>query len=253
MSGDGGPLEEALERLYAASLDEFMALRRELVAQLKGAGDAAAARRVAETSKPTRTAWALNQVARRRPAVVRAVFEAWATASAAQKEGDAAALRETSRAYRDAVAAASKAAREALVDAGMDANAMQLRRMGETLQAACAEDSPARARLLAGRLHEDADQEDPLAGMEGEAAPRERERTGGERGREREREREIAAARKRVEALEKEASKARAAAREAEVRADRARDEADRARRAVGEVERELEAARAGLASRLTP
>jgi hypothetical protein len=235
-------LEGALDRLYAATLDEFMSLRGQLVAELRAAGEAATARQVAGVAKPARTAWALNQVARREPELLQAVMKAWATANEAQKRGDAAALRETARAYREWVAAVVKAARDVLAEAGMEATAIQMRRMGETLQAASAEDSPTRARLLAGRLEKDADVQDPLAGLEagpGAGAKTKDDRRAAQAAQEaaQEKERAITAARKQVDSLEKAAAKARAAAREAEVNADRARDEADRARRAVGEAE----------------
>jgi hypothetical protein len=231
--------EDAIDRLYAATLDEFMALRGQLVAELRAAGEAALARQVAGVTKPARTAWALNQVVRRSPELVHGAMKAWATANEAQKQGDAAALRETARAYRESVAAVVKAARDVLVEAGMETTAMQMRRMGETLQAASGEDSPTRARLLAGRLEKDADVEDPLAGI-AEVSPVASAKAKDDRSELQERERALAAARTQLDLLEKALVKARTAAREAEVRADRARDEADRARRAVAEAEAQV-------------
>ena len=49
---------------------------KELVAALRARGEAAAAQAVAAAAKPTRTAWALNQVARARPELVEALLQA---------------------------------------------------------------------------------------------------------------------------------------------------------------------------------
>src|SRR5947209_2544647 len=97
--------DDALERLYAAPLEEFMRVRKELVAELKAAGEAAAARRVAEAKKPPRTTWALNQAVRREPDRARAFVEARARAAEAQRgAGDADELRAALDAYRKSVA-----------------------------------------------------------------------------------------------------------------------------------------------------
>jgi hypothetical protein len=279
------PVHDALERLYAAPLDAFMALRRELVASLRAAGgrDAAqAAREVAAAPKPTRTAWALNDVARRQPELVRGMLEARDAAAAAQKGGEGEAIRAAVREYRSRLAEMTHAVRDVLAGAGFGATTPQLRRVNETLTTASVEGSPARERLVAGRLTEDVGVDDPFGGMEMEAAPgrvrhpvaharheareaaevgnadaaaresaaRERAKKEEEQEAARERAKHEAArkaAQQRVDALESAASEARSEARRLEKAAVRARDEADRAAHAADEAESRLEKARAEL------
>ena len=261
----------ALDQLYAAPLDAFVPLRRELVAALRKTGDAPASRRVAAASKPSRTAWALNQVARRHPELLTAVLHARATALAAQRGGTPEAVRVTARQYREHIARAVEAAGEILGEAGGELTATQGRRVGATVQAlAGADDAEGRARLLGGRLVADVDVDDPFAGLAMgpsrdrqavEAPPRDNlaprraaraaaEVAGQERAARREREKktnELEKARDRVHKLEREVSEARASARHAEVAATRAQAEAERARRAADDAERQLEEARQAL------
>ncbi|HEX4627596.1 MAG TPA: hypothetical protein VH137_02310 [Gemmatimonadales bacterium] len=255
---DADAAAAALDRLYAAPLDAFVPLRRDLVAVLRKTGDAAASRRVAAASKPSRTAWALNQVARLRPELLIAVLDARASALAAQKDGAADAVRATARRYREQISCAVQAAGEILVVAGVrDFTATQGRRIGATMQALAGQDDPeGRARLLGGQLVADVDVDDPFAGLavgttrgggaapappRDDLAPRRAARAAAEvaareRTDRREREKkaqELEKARDRVHQLEKSVSEARASARHAEVAATRAQAEAERARRAV--------------------
>lgn len=251
---------EALHRLYAAPLEEFVALRRELAASLRAAGDPEAARKMAAAPKPTRTAWALDQIAHHRPELVEAMLGARDAALSVQKKGEATAIRAAIRESRARTTEVLHAARDVLVSAGFAVPVAQLRRMGETLAAASLEGSEARSLFAEGRLTRDLGQEDPFAGIEaGPVRPRTdaenardetksgataaaaaaREKAAHEAGRK--------AARERVDALEAEVREARVEARTKEMAAARAQDEADRARRGVGEIEARLEAARGEL------
>jgi len=69
-------LSLSLERLYAVPLEEFLALRKQLAGELRSSGDIAASRAIAAAPKPTRTAWALNQVSRRQPELPTALLRA---------------------------------------------------------------------------------------------------------------------------------------------------------------------------------
>src|SRR5262249_20407477 len=60
----GVTLDEALDHLYGVEPDAFVAERKRLARELKGAGDREAADAVAKARKPTVSAWALNQLAR---------------------------------------------------------------------------------------------------------------------------------------------------------------------------------------------
>lgn len=59
----GFAVEEALDRLYAAKPEDFTALRSELSAAAKSDGDRDAARRIADSRKPTAAAWVVNSLA----------------------------------------------------------------------------------------------------------------------------------------------------------------------------------------------
>ena len=276
-------VSDALDRLYAAPLDAFVPLRRELVASVRVKGDplaAKAAREVAAAPKPTRTAWALDQVAHRHPELVRAMLEARDAAAATQKRGEGDAIRTAVRDYRAHMTEVAHAARDALTAAGFGVTAAQLRRMSETLATASVEGSEARARLAAGRLTEDVGLEDPFAGIEAapqrapkserdppvtlaapptaaatarekaDAVAAEKARAAAAQAVAREKAKHEAArklAQERLDALEEEARAARAEARRRETAALRAQDEADRARRALEEVESRLGTAREAL------
>jgi hypothetical protein len=241
-SAPGGGLEGALDALYAAPFDRFVAERREATVRLRAAGDVAAARSIANAAKPTRTAWALNQVARDQPELVTNIVKAREAAATAQKSGDANAIREGARAFRDAVGEVVRAARSVLDEAGAPLNAAQARRMAETLQALATDDAE-RQKLVAGRLTQDVAVEDPFAGLE-PGAQRERPATPPSHD---------AAPNDVPEAGARAplAAPLRKRAEAAELRAQRAAEDAARKReaeeRAAREKQRAIEEARAGL------
>jgi len=277
--GDDDHVAQATERLFAAPLYAFVALRREIAAALKTRGDAAGGRRVAAIAKPSRTAWALNQVARQRPEVVKAALEAHAKAQGVQAEGDADGMRASARLYRERVAAVVETAEELFRGDGGGGGftPAQGRRIGATLQAIASGGDPAlREALLKGRLVTDVDDDEPFAGLELATGSRRHEgairsrpavassSTHGARAksdaeaaaararaaqRDAERERHARAQerekkRARLAALEAEVKEARASAREAEVVAARAQSDAERARRAVEVLEKRIGEAR---------
>jgi hypothetical protein len=252
---------DALDHLYAAPLANFVALRKKLATELRAAGEVAGATEVSAAKKPSRTAWVLNQMALRDPKVLRTAVDAHAEAAKVQAHGDAEAMRETMRGFRDALGEVVRRSAAIAIEGGAPLSAMQVRKLGETVRAAIAGQS--RDRLLAGRLTEDVEVDDPFAGLEvgsshggarRNATPTQHTHSAASRAREREAERareahERAAeqSRRRIEALEQEARAARATAREAEIAARRAEADADRARRAATAVEERLEKARKGL------
>jgi hypothetical protein len=272
-------LSRALDRLYGGPLEEFVATRKALAKELTGQAHAEGARALQSAAKPTRTAWALNQVARHKPSLVRELLDARTAAVTAQKSGSAEDVRTATREYRARVAVVVREVRGLLEEAGAQASATQLRRVGETLQAAAGDDET-RALLVAGRLVRDVDVEDPFAalvagpgtgarprGAEATAAPTATTATAGTatataataaaareearlRAAERERTRRQAAreaATARVAELEEATREARAAARSAETAAARAQDEAQRARREAEQAEARLQKAREEL------
>ncbi|MGA7123569.1 MAG: hypothetical protein WBY94_25925 [Polyangiaceae bacterium] len=262
---DASAMADALDKLYAAPFEGFVSLRRELSAGLRAAGDLAAARTLGAANKPTRTAWALNQVARNHPALVEAIIDSWRAAAAAQKSRDADAIREGVRRYREAIGEAVRAARSILAGDGVSLSIAQARRMSETLQA-LATDETERARLLAGRLTQDVPINDPFAGLEVSTPGRQpkplqkavgvvsSKRANEQAARQaeaarvrQERQRAADDAHARVAALERSVAEARSIA----AAADRARERAERevavAQSALGTLEEDLARARERL------
>jgi hypothetical protein len=264
---------KALDTLYRAPLEGFVTLRKELAAGLRHAGDLEGARVLAGASKPTRTAWALNQAARNKPDLVTAIVRSRERAAAAQKSADADVIRAAVREHRDAIDTMVAEVRAVLDKAGAPLNALQIRRVAETLRT-LATDDLARQRLLAGRLTEDVSQDDPFARMEVDSRrpdnpssrpvrgppPRDRpapiprpsedaRRRAAEAARQQKsREREIEEARARVAALQSSVAAARTAFIAADRAATSARSEADKAKRALETLERDLARARAHVA-----
>lgn len=170
VSGSGGAqsgVDDALDALYASPFDEFVAMRTARAREVRSGGDPAGARAVAGAAKPTRTAWALNQVARRSPAVMNAIVDAWKVASNAPLRREGVDLVDAARRYREAVAGVVREARAVLEADGVALSPAQARRMSETLQALVS-DEAARAELLRGRLTRDVAIEDPFAGLDAE-------------------------------------------------------------------------------------
>ncbi|MDZ4269923.1 MAG: TolC family protein [Mycobacterium sp.] len=65
MAGDGVfALDDALDELYGARPQDFTALRTELAAKAKRGGDAAAAKQISTSRKPTTAAWVVNTLVR---------------------------------------------------------------------------------------------------------------------------------------------------------------------------------------------
>src|SRR6266536_1742685 len=58
-------LDEAIDELYGADLDDFVAERARLAKGLREEGDGAGAQTMAKLRKPSVAAWILNQLARR--------------------------------------------------------------------------------------------------------------------------------------------------------------------------------------------
>jgi hypothetical protein len=56
--------DDALDALYSVSLDGFIATRKELASRLKRAGDTSKAAEIAALSKPTTSAWVMNDLHR---------------------------------------------------------------------------------------------------------------------------------------------------------------------------------------------
>jgi hypothetical protein len=147
-------VESAIDAVYAADLDEFVATRDRIARELKQAGDAEGAKRVLAIRKPGRAAWAVNRAVRRDPQAFDAVTEAGRRLVAAQQEsldrGTAGGLHDALRARTAAVHVVADLAVSALGRTGESARDA----IEQTLLAASIDES-ASEEARAGRLSRD--------------------------------------------------------------------------------------------------
>jgi len=229
----------ALERLYAASPNEFTRTRNSLVAELRKSRDADAAREIARLRRPSAALWAVNQLARHARAPLEGFLEAVDRLRRTQLSDPRGAM-EAMRGQRAQLETLVQRAGQALQEAGYSASADMRRRIGDTLLGAAADRHQAQA-LAHGRLTAElhAPGFDALTG-----APRLRVLQGGGAHR------DGAPARDDTRARAREAiavSKARARDAKAVAREQEARERAARAeerRREAEERRREAEARR---------
>ena len=123
-------LAAAVETLFRAPLNEFVAERKRLASELKASGDKQAATKLSQLARPSVSAWAVNQLWwQQRPA-----FEALLQAAASVKAGD----REASKQHREALLVLRQHATALLEEAGNAASEATLRRITTTLSALAA-------------------------------------------------------------------------------------------------------------------
>ena len=233
MTETGGQ-DAALDELYGAPLDEFVAARDALSARLREEGDAAAAVSVKKARKPTLPAWAVNQLVRRRGPEIEELI------SARQRLRDApgpAEMRDATQQRRRLVQGLVDAAASLLSDAGHAPSSATLEKVSQTLYAAT--DDVLRGGCLTKELQGGGLEELGFVGLaEGEVPA-------SEPGVDDEVRRRVADARvaveeteRRVRELEEDAATAERRAREAWAVAEAARKERDAAREALERAER---------------
>jgi len=132
--------EETLEALYAGDFDDFVARRNDAAKELRDGGDDEAADRIKALKKPSRGAWAINQVSASEPKLRDALLDAGAKLRSAQEKlvagsGDSAGLREAGERESAAVDGALEAARGVSEDAGAKLSPATLERVRKTLHA----------------------------------------------------------------------------------------------------------------------
>jgi hypothetical protein len=120
-------LETALDALFTAPFPDFVEERKRLVVGLRTSGHKAAATALAKVNRPTLASWAINQLVRRAPVEVSAMF---ATA-ARVRLGDFAATGE----HRQTIARLSALATELLREHAQPTSEATLRRITTSLQA----------------------------------------------------------------------------------------------------------------------
>jgi hypothetical protein len=234
--------EAELDRLYAAPREEFVKVRNELARRFREEGERAIATRIGELKKPTVSAWAVNQLARRRELDVQRLVNAGEALETAHREaisgGDASGF-EQARRDEDAAVRRLLAAAEELGTA----SGATLDRIGRTLRAAAATPEGRRA-VKQGRLEEDLEPPgfDALAGLAGAAPRAKKERKQTERKRP---QREIETLRQRKDEADAESERAVEEARELERRAREAEQLAKKAQRAAESARKRADTAAA--------
>jgi len=105
-------LDEKLDQLYAADPADFVALRKQLQAELRAAANKPEAALLGRARRPSTSMWAVNQMVRRRPELVNALLERSDELRIAQTQthGDRDSLRAAIRAHRTALDDATVAA-----------------------------------------------------------------------------------------------------------------------------------------------
>lgn len=146
--------------IYGLPLEEFTPARDALARDLRKAGKKEAADEVKALRKPSVSAWAVNQAARRRPQEVKRLVAAGTELRKAQRGvvggGDPAQLREATRTHRELVEELTETARAVLAERGAVSQAV-VTRVAQTLRGASVDKDAARA-LQAGTLAEDFEQ-----------------------------------------------------------------------------------------------
>ncbi|HEY7815998.1 MAG TPA: hypothetical protein VIC62_22325 [Nakamurella sp.] len=94
------PLASAIDQLYGADPDAFMARRTDLVTQAKAAGAVAVAKQIGALRKPTRSAYAINRLARTDPDAVDRLRELGDQWRDAERSVDAEQIRSLTKARR---------------------------------------------------------------------------------------------------------------------------------------------------------
>ena len=142
--------------LYGLPLERFVPERSDLAKALRSEGRRSEAAEVAKLPKPSRAAWAVNQLVRTQRRAVSSLFEAGDALQRAQEDviagrGDAHALRDAAERERAAVKRLTDAARGLLSADGHALTPATVDRVSETLHAAALDDG-ARAQVKEGCL-----------------------------------------------------------------------------------------------------
>jgi hypothetical protein len=252
--------EEAIDRLYAVPLEEFVAERTRLARELRAGGDRAAAEQVAKLAKPSAAAWALNHVAREQPDTVEEWIGATVVlrdASTRAAEVGGGALRAAMAAHRAATAGLIDVVRDRAQPSGRALSEAMLDRVRTLLQSATA-DAQLAERLRSGRLTQERaptdlapapeKQDEHAAAKPLRRAP-EPEPDDAARAARRDLERRAAAARETVERLRSETARCEAEAESADERVAQTREALRRVEAEAGAAHAALEEARDAIAA----
>ena len=222
--------DEQLDRLYGEALVEFTPKRNALAKELREDGDRKAASGVKKLKKPTRAAWLVNQLARRKRKDVERLLKTGEELRELQERMlagsvDSTKLRSAAADEQKQIGSLLKAAEAIGAEHGVGSQILD--RVGETLQAASADPEIAET-VGGGRLERE--QRASGIGLGGATGPPKRSKRGGRDDDAKRRKAEREQARRRKEAERRPAS--------AEKRLERERGALERAREAVGEHEK---------------
>jgi hypothetical protein len=172
---------EVIDRLYGLPLEEFTPARDAAAKELRAAGERDAAAEVKRLRKPSRLAWALNQVRRHDPEPMDELIAAGERLQEAQRQlveaGERGLLRDAAAEERELVGRIADLAERELATSGHPATATAQGKLFSTLHAAAA-DPEVRDALAAGRLLGEHQLSD-LGLVPGSPAPSEATRGGG--------------------------------------------------------------------------
>lgn len=239
-------LDEELDALFAAPLDEFVRLRSQRASALRKEGQRAMSSVVAEQTKPSVSAWVVNQLTRRRPDEVGRLLDVGARLREAHQSvlsgGPREELDDALQEERTLVAELMREAERILRDDGRAATAATLDRIRKTLRAAPT-DEEGRELLARGRFVSDFEPTGfgALAGLKLPAAGGKQTRRAPERPAER-------PARTPATRRQDERAAVREARREARQALAAARDHERTLRRRLAAAEREAREAQARAA-----
>ena len=146
---DADRVSEAVAELYSSDLDAFTERRGALAARARAAGEGPAAKAIAGLRKPTRSAWAVNQVVRADPSVPSRLAALGDELRAAEAALDGAAIRELSVARRQLIGALVT---QALAVSGQDPPSAALREEVTATFTAALADPELAGQLAAGTL-----------------------------------------------------------------------------------------------------
>jgi methyl-accepting chemotaxis protein len=143
-------IEDEIDELFKLPLTEFTVARNALAARLKKAGNRDEAERVKALSKPTLSAWAVNQLYWTHGDAFKELI------AAGKRFGKADDMREVLNARREAISALTRHAADLLRDAGHNPTPDIIRRITTTLEALSASSSVSDPPIP-GRLTADVD------------------------------------------------------------------------------------------------
>lgn len=239
-----GPSKKELDELYRLPPEKFTGARDTLARRLREEGDREVAAEVKKLRRPSLAAWLVNQLGLREGDDVKALLKAGERLRRAEDamlegKGDADDLRGAAGDEREAIERLLAAARRLVAEDDRKVNQATFDRVGETLQAAAADDDLAEL-VRSGRLEKEA--RSATIGASRKAPTSKRGR------RSRPRSSEDRAERERARATLERAERDRKLAEERRERAEKDVDEqTDRlkdARAALAEARREEKAAR---------